>query len=386
MIRLFLADGIFGMSDDRSYLRELDNAISKGTHASRLQALWHATDLLITGQYSDDQVWVFGEVIARLAAEIEEASRIKLAARLARIDQAPSNILHQLAFDDSIEIAGPVLQQAKSLTTQFLVETAKSKGQGHLLAISQRKSVSSEVTDILIVRGNSEVVNTVARNGGASFSNSGFLHLVKRSENDSILAENLGGRTDIPRHVFQQLIAKASEEVRQKLLSERPDLKRVIQTTVTDVTGKLHLKFGPASKDYFTAKRLVGIVHQQGHLTETKMAEYAQSRKMDEVVVGLSLLCGLPVNVTERALVDVTGDLLLVLTRAIGFSWSTTMSMLFLGARDHRISSRDLEAKRLEFEELSPKASRGILEFYQRRKDLLAEDEPSRRLPQLHMN
>ena len=374
------------MAEDRSYLKELDEAISRGTHAARLQALWHATDLLINGQYSDEQIWVFGEVIARLANEIEQAARVELAKRLARIEQAPTNILHELAFDDSIEIAGPILRQSESLSTGFLVENAKSKSQQHLLAISGRKKIPSEVTDVLVVRGDKEVLNTVTRNNGAAFSNSGFLNLVKRSENDSILAESLGMRSDIPRHIFQQLIAKASDEVRQKLQNERPELKRQIQSSVADVTGKLQSKFGPASKDYFVAKRLLGILYQQGQLTETRMAEYAQYRKTDEVVVGLSLLCGLPVNVTERALVDVTGDLLLVLTRAIGFSWATTMSFLFLAARDHRISSKDLEAKKLEFENLSSKTSQSILEFYQSRKALLSTEEPSRRLPQLHAN
>jgi len=374
------------MAEDRSYLKELDEAISRGTHAARLQALWHATDLLINGQYSDEQIWVFGEVIARLANEIEQAARVELAKRLARIEQAPTNILHELAFDDSIEIAGPILRQSESLSTGFLVENAKSKSQQHLLAISGRKKIPSEVTDVLVVRGDKEVLNTVTRNNGAAFSNSGFLNLLKRSENDSILAESLGMRSDIPRHIFQQLIAKASDEVRQKLQNERPELKRQIQSSVADVTGKLQSKFGPASKDYFVAKRLLGILYQQGQLTETRMAEYAQYRKTDEVVVGLSLLCGLPVNVTERALVDVTGDLLLVLTRAIGFSWATTMSFLFLAARDHRISSKDLEAKKLEFENLSSKTSQSILEFYQSRKALLSTEEPSRRLPQLHAN
>jgi uncharacterized protein (DUF2336 family) len=374
------------MTSDSSYLREIDEAITRGTHATRLQALWHATDLLIAGQYSEDQIWVFGEVISRLAGEIEEAARIELAKRLARIDQAPTSILHELALDDRIDVAGPVLKQASSLSTEFLVQNARAKSQRHLLAISHRKSIPSEVTDVLVSRGNTEVVHAVTNNTGAAFSNSGFLHLVKRSENDSILAENLGGRVDIPRHVFQQLIAKASDEVKQKLLRGNPTLAREIQIAVTDVTGKLHLRFGPASKDYFVAKRQVAIDHRNGHLTEAKMAEYAQSRKIDDVVVGLSLLCGLPVNVTERALMDVTIDLLLVLTRAIGFSWATTMAFLFLGARDHRISSHALEVKRREFECLSENAARSILEFYRSRKIAVSDDDSTKRLPQLHMN
>lgn len=123
----------------------------------------------------------------------------------------------------------------------------------------------------------------------------------------------------------------------------------------------------------------MSIVHQQGQLTEPKMSEYAQARKMDEVVVGLSLLCGLPVNVTERALLDETGDLLLVLTRAIGYSWSTSMAFLFLAAPDHRISAQDLEKKKQEYERLSSKAAQKILEFYKSRKNSLAMDDSSHR-------
>jgi len=41
-----------------------------------------------------------------------------------------------------------------------------------------------------------------------------------------------------------------------------------IQTSVTDVTGALHSKFGPASRSYFVAKRLVTTQHQHGNLNE----------------------------------------------------------------------------------------------------------------------
>jgi len=78
------------------------------------------------------------------------------------------------------------------------------------------------VTDVLVTRGNREVVNSVANNAGARFSGSGFLHMIKRAEGDSILAEQLGLRKDIPRHLFQQLIAKASDDVKKRLEQERP--------------------------------------------------------------------------------------------------------------------------------------------------------------------
>src|SRR3979490_2970478 len=96
------------MSEEKSFLGGLDDAIQRGTGARRLRGLWHPTDLMITGRYSDDEIWTFGEVIGRLADEIEVAARAQLAKRLARTDHAPANIIHKLAFDDSIEVAGPI--------------------------------------------------------------------------------------------------------------------------------------------------------------------------------------------------------------------------------------------------------------------------------------
>ena len=210
------------MNDARTFLQDLDEAVSRGTTESCLHAVRHATDLLIAGRYSDDEISTFGEVIARLADEIEVAARAELATRLAQINHAPINIIHKLAFDDSIDVAGPVLRNSERLDANTLVANAQTKSQPHLLAISQRKSLEHSVTDVLVTRGNREVVNSVANNAGARFSGSGFLHLIKRAEGDSILAEQLGLRKDIPRHLFQQLIAKASDDVKKRLEQERP--------------------------------------------------------------------------------------------------------------------------------------------------------------------
>jgi uncharacterized protein (DUF2336 family) len=368
----------------RSLLQELDDAVLRGSAESRLRALWHTTDLLIAGTYTEEQIWTFGELIGRLASEIEVATRTQLAKRLARTDNAPINVVKKLAFDDSIEVAGPILRHSERLDVRTLVENVRTKSQSHLLAISKRKSIAIPVTDELVSRGNREVVNSVATNNGARFSNFGFLHLVERSESDSILAEHLGLRKDIPRHLFQQLIAKASDDVKKKLALERPDIASQIQSSVTDVTGALHSKFGPASKNYFDAKRIVAKLHRYGTLTENSILEYARSHKVEEATVGLSLLCSLPVDVVERALIENNREMTLILAKALDFSWETTMSLLFLRAKDHRISARDLDGMKEKFARLNTKTSRSVLEFYQSRKNAAAADCEDRRLPQLY--
>jgi uncharacterized protein (DUF2336 family) len=378
--------GVAKVSQEKSFLQGLDDAVQRGTPESRMRALQHTTDLLIAGRYSDDEIWTFGEVIGRLADEIEVAARAQLARRLARFDRAPVNIIHKLAFDDSIDVAGPVLQESERLETYALVANACTKSQPHLLAISKRKSIEQAVTDVLVTRGNREVVNSVASNDGARLSEFGFLHMIQRAEGDSILAEQLGVRKDIPRHLFQQLIAKASVEVKKRLEDERPAMVDQIQSSVTEVTGTLQSKFGPVSRSHFVAKRVVVTQHQQGNLNEDSISGYARSHRLDEVTIGLSLLCSLPGDVIERALVDKNREMLLVLAKALDFSWATTMSLLFLGAKDHRITAQDLTDLENEFGRLNVKTSRSVLEFYQSRKSAGGADSSLKRPALLHMH
>lgn len=357
------------MSFAKSYLEDLDDAILRGTEQSRTRALQHATDLLIKGRYSDEEILTFGKVIGRLADEIEVEVRAQLSERLAHFDRAPVNVIRRLAFDDAIEVAGPVLESSNRLDDETLIASASTKSQLHLLAISRRKSIGESVTDVLVTRGDQIVVKTVAANPGARFSGPSLLHMVQRAEGDSILAEQLGLRKDIPRHLFQQLIAKASDDVRGRLEDERPEMGEQIGTSVVDVTGSLQSMFGPVSRGHFVAKRVVTAQYRQGNLNEDSVAGYALAHKLEEVTIAMSLLCALPIDVIERALVDRNREMLLILTKALDFGWDTTMAVLFLGAKDHRITARELSDLEREFGRLNIASSRSVLSFYRSRKN-----------------
>lgn len=140
--------------------------------------------------------------------------------------------------------------------------------------------------------------------------------------------------------------------------------------------------FGPASKSYFNAKRVVGAQHQLGELNEARVLEYALARKLDEVIVALSLLCTLPVDVVERALLAPDKEEVLILAKAINLSWATTMAMVFLGSVEHRIVSRDLSAMEREYALLDVATSREVLKTYHLRK--ASAESGFRKLPQLH--
>ena len=78
--------------------------------------------------------------------------------------------MRQLVRDDEIRIAGPLLRRSPLIDEPTLVEIARMKGQPHLLAISERPTLSTPITDVIVRRGDREVVRRVAGNAGAQFS------------------------------------------------------------------------------------------------------------------------------------------------------------------------------------------------------------------------
>src|ERR1700732_5592344 len=95
------------MTEARSFLQEINEAILQGSPESGLRAWCHTTDILIAGRYTEDQIWVFGEVIERLADEIELAARAKLAKLLARSGHAPVHVVMISAVVDSVYFVVP---------------------------------------------------------------------------------------------------------------------------------------------------------------------------------------------------------------------------------------------------------------------------------------
>jgi hypothetical protein len=100
--------------------------------------------------------------------------------------------------------------------------------------------------------------------------------------------------------------------------------------------------------------------------------------------VALSLLCDLSIDAVERALIDQNRGMMLVLAKGLDLSWSTTMSLLFLGAAGHRITSQKLDDMKMDFDRLNVETSRKVLRIYRSRKEKLEGASGLHRLPQLH--
>jgi uncharacterized protein (DUF2336 family) len=351
-------------------LDELETALASGSPARGNEILTSVTDLFINGapRFSEEQIGVFDDVMARLMAKIEAKARAKLAQRLAPIGNAPVNVIQLLASDDDIEVARPVLTRSQRISEQTLLDTAKAKGQQHLYAISQREALSEALTDILVERGDREVVHAVVKNRGARFSDAGFRALVHRSSGDDALASEVGMRSDIPRRHFLMLLEKASSVVRARLAAENPQAAGTdIDGVIAEVVGGIRDDIRNASPAFAAAEAAVWQHNRSRPITEADVYEYARGRKFEETAIALSLMCDTPIDVVERALLDPGAEIVLILAKVAGLSRTTTKAVLLLRAADRGMSTEDLEQALMSFNRLQPDTARRVLSFFRTR-------------------
>lgn len=348
-------------------LEELQDALSHGNVAKRVTTLRRVTDLFLNAplDYSDEQIDVFDDVFHCLIQNIETSAKALLASRIAPVPKAPPRLIHTLAFDDIIEVAAPVLSQSEQLDDAALIDNARVKSQGHLLAISRRRVLSGAVTDVLLERGNTEVVESTVNNHGADFSDHGFSTLVARAENDDNLATCLGLRP-IPRHHYLRLIAKASSTVRMRLQAGHRDNAEEVSSAVQEIAERVCSAHGEES---IRIQRLVKCLHDEGRLNEDQIAEFAESGRFEETNAAIAMLANIPVSTVENMMIEQRSDGLVVLAKVTGLSWSTLKTILRMRAELANAGNvAEIEEYKPSYDMLRVSTAQQVLRFYRMEK------------------
>ncbi|WP_315706152.1 MULTISPECIES: DUF2336 domain-containing protein [unclassified Bradyrhizobium] len=350
----------------RSLLDELESTLTHGTVARRVETLQRVTDLFVRNalDFSAEQIVLFDDVFQCLIEHIEVSAKALLARRLAAVDTAPFQTMHRLAKDDAIEVAGPVLSKSERLDDDVLIETARTKSQAHLLAISIRRVLSRAVTDVLLLRGNDEVVRSTAANPGAEFSEGGFEQLVDRAEQDEELADCLALRPNLPRHVYLKLVTKASETVRQRLEAAQPDQVSQICVAVRAGARRARSASVAQTKQTEIAHALVRSLHADGRLDGPLIEQFAEEKKFDEANAAIAALAHVSVDVAETIMVEGRAEGVMILGKVAGLPWSTVA--LLIDMRDALNGSNpvDLSVSKAAYERLRPSTAQQVLRFH----------------------
>jgi uncharacterized protein (DUF2336 family) len=352
------------MSAPASLLPELEDVVQHGSAEKRAETLRRITGLFLDGApaYNDEHVAVFDDVIGYLIEEIEAKALAELARRLAPVPNAPIHVVTRLAGSDDMAVAEPVLKQAR-IPDPELIRIAETKGQAHLLALSTRDNLSEALAAVIVARGDRDVARSIATNAAAQLSENAFNALVKRAEQDGVLAEKVGMRTDIPPRLFRQLLMQASDVVQKRLLAQaKPETQAEIRKILARVTDEVGARAAP--RNYTAALTAVRQMHKDGKLTEAEIVAFAEAGKYEETIAALATLCAVPVEIVDRLMSGERADPVLILARAAGFGWPTVRCVI--SSRPGPKPSTQMQQAAFEnFERLTPATAQRVVRFWQ---------------------
>jgi hypothetical protein len=351
-----------------SIIAELEDAVRSGSPEKRVDTLRQVTNLFLhdADRLSDDQVKVFDDVLCILVARVESRARAELSARLVPIDYAPSDVIQHLALDKEIAVAGSVLAGSNRLTTSTLVEIASTRGQDHLLAISGRANLPEAVTDVIVDRGERNVIRKLADNASARFSDAGYSGMVAHAETDDELAETLGLRLDLPVKFLRDLLQRATDAVRARLALIAPaelqeEIQRILKTLVTKARGER-----PPMRDFSRAEGVVKRMKGLNELNDTAVTRFAEVKRFDEVAASIAILNNsAPTDMMARLLEGPRTDLILIPCKSAGLGWATVEAILCHRPVKHRIDEATLKVALRDYGKLSVVTAERTLRFWQ---------------------
>lgn len=352
-----------------SLIPGLDDIVERGDPQRRAKAIRQISDLFLqgAGHFRPEHVNLFDGILTGLVSETEIGARAELAERLATIPNAPPTLVNRLVRADEVAIAGPLLRHSPVIDEPTLIDIARAKGQGHLLAISGRPSLSTDLTDVIVNRGDREVIRSVAGNAGALFSSSGYTGLLKRAGDDGILALTVGQREDISPALLESLLASSVDVVRRRLFeAANPARKAAINKTMIAIVGGS--KRAAPSRDFSAAQRAVISRHQADGLHEATLLELAKAHNYEESIATISAMSGVRISTIETLMTGERHDPILIMGKSLGLEWATVRALILLRLGPNRMpSATDIEMARVNFERLVTATAQRVMNFWKAR-------------------
>ena len=347
----------------------LDEIIRHGDPERRAEAARRIAALFLqdAATLRPKHVDLFDGLLTDLVPHAELRERAELAERLSLLTNAPRMLVSQLARENEILVAGPLLRRSPVLDERALLDIAGVKGQGHLLAMSERPGLSTTLTDVIIRRGDREVVRRAAGNAGAQFSENGFSELVRRANWDGVLTLTIGQRHDLSDRHLKELLARSLDVVRRRLFDvSKPERQAAIKQAMAEMTDAAERSEN--RRDFVPAQRTILSLHAAGGLTEGAVLGFAKAWHYEEAVAALAAMSGVKIATLDRLLSGDRHDPILILGKTVGFDWATVRALILLRYGPNQSPApADLEVARGNFARLMPSTAARVVNFWKSR-------------------
>ena len=141
----------------------------------------------------------------------------------------------------------------------------------------------------------------------------------------------------------------------------------IVNAAVADTANEISEKMRAASPSFRRAKRATKRRFITRQLKETDVHKAATGERFEKAVAALALLGHVPVELVERALLDKSADIVLILAKAANCSRATAKALLAMSVADRGMSPHDIEAALSNFDRLSVATAQRVVRYYIKR-------------------
>lgn len=321
----------------QSRLNDLIALANEPSSAKRRELLRGVTDMLFAADGANAvEMALFDQVLGQLAGEMEEAVQIELAERLGEAPTAPRGVTRTLA-SGSITVAEPILRSSTALTDEDLVHVARTKGQDHLRAISQRSSVSSAVSDAIVARGDDDTLGVLLRNEGAVLSREAHETVVDRAAANPALHDAVVDRHSLPVDLLNEMYFVVEARLRDRIMQKNADVDpALLEAALSAGRKRIAVEDGALPADHAEAEAEFRSIRAKAQISPQMLANMLRGKRTTLFLVALADMADVDFHTARRILDRREMDALSVICKAADFDRSLflTFALLILEPTD----------------------------------------------------
>ena len=356
------------MSDSK--LHDLIALAREPSSDRRRELLREVTDLFLAqpdARLDTAQIGLFDDVMSHLANEMEEAVRAELSARLSTGHASPPKLMHGLARD-SFVVAEPVLR-GSMLSEDELVQLARTQGQNHLRAISQRQAVPEAVSEVIVERGDDETLNVLLRNDSARLSRDASEAAVDRAHANPELHAAVVERASLPADLLNEMYFVVEARLRETIMAKNAALDPAeLQAALDAGRRRIAARDGALPADYEEAEREVRRLVLHGELKPATLTGFMRLGSKTKLTIALAELAEIDFSTARRVLEGGQIDPMAIVCKAAGFDRALflTLTIVMLNGESSVIGKA--QAYGTLYEQLTRDAAQRAVRFWRLRR------------------
>jgi uncharacterized protein (DUF2336 family) len=310
------------------------------------------------------------EIIDELVGNTSQQIKQLLAEKLAQSETAPHRVLMNLASDDAIGVAAPILKTNAQLRDEDLIYVVEAHGNDHAMAIAERKAISEAVVDALVATGEVSVMATVAENLGAKISARALHAMVDAARFGKRLHEPLARRPELTCDMGLKMVWWIDTELRRQVVKRYGIGQGQIETALEDAIGEMLASIDHNRADAQAMAKVVAWLEERNALNAKVMIQILRMGlfRLYSLVLGRRNL--LDSELVELIVSEDGGRSMSVLCRAIDVDKPSFVSMFLLsrGCRpgEQIVNPKELSQALSSFDKLDVATARDLIEGWRR--------------------